>query len=369
VLRDHDVADAARGRRERCREDLAARFLHVELDPVGVRHDRDPTVAGGLEPGVGRRSADPRPETLEPVLGVVATDGELARAVVRQREQLRDPALAQAPPGLPELEPDRSGECAARLCEHRPELVGRHGDRFGLDRERRLRTGERGECADDGRRRALAIQLAAGLTVDEHGLETVEHDRRLAVVLVELVRDLRELILERGLVDLSRWSDIGAEDPDPDALEPAQRPQALPLPPGRVDRGRPVGLDAEPVRSDLPALRAAEEGHGDVLEHVRAPLEELLRSRRGHPSDADARDRDAGRDPRRRACEDRAEERRQRERDGNRRRKALQEQPRTRASSTRFEHAVLRPDRQGSKSSETPKEPLRTRTARFRRSR
>ena len=247
---------------------------------------------------------------------------------MRKLEQLRDPRLAQAPPGLPELEPNRRREREARLREDGPQLLFRHGDLLDLDGQGRVGAGERGERADHGRGSPVTAQLAAGVSLDEHRLQPVQHDCRLALRLVELERDLAELVLERRLVDLRRRRDVRAEDPDADALKAAQRPETLSLAPRGVDRGGPVGLDAEPMRGHLPALGAAEERHRDVLERRRAPLEELLRGRRGHPADADARDRDAGGDLRGRAGEDRAEERGERQGDRDRRRERLQEQPR-----------------------------------------
>jgi hypothetical protein len=164
-------------------------------------------------------------------------------------------------------------------------LLDLHRQRGGCAREGR-------EGPDDRRRRGLSVEHAADALRDHERLEPLQDDRRLADGLVELLRELRQLIVERGLVDLRRRRDVGAEHAHADPLEAAERAEAVALLERRVDRRAPVGLDAEPVRRDAPAPVAAEEDDRDVLERLRPPLQQLLGGRRGHPADADTGDRD-----------------------------------------------------------------------------
>src|SRR5207248_10050770 len=93
-----------------------------------------------------------------------------------------------------------------------------------------------------------------------------------------------------------------------EALEAAQRAEAVTLALRRVDRRLPVRLDPELDRADREALAAGDEDDLPPGRGGRAPLDQRPRVLRLEAADVDAVDRDAVRDRRRRAGEDEAED-------------------------------------------------------------
>ena len=97
-------------------------------------------------------------------------------------------------------------------------------------------------------------------TVD--GLQPAQSQGGVAVLLVDLLRDLSDEVLERRLVDLGRRMDVGAEDAYAEPAEAAERAEAVTLPTGGLDARAPVDLDAECARADLPLRPAARNSTG-----------------------------------------------------------------------------------------------------------
>ena len=118
-----------------------------------------------------------------------------------------------------------------------------------------------------------------------------------------------ELEVERGVVGLHGRRDLGAEEPRLEAAEAADGAEALALVGGRLDRGGPVGLDAERRGLDREALVAGREDHGNARDLVEALLEQRARLLRRQAADVDARDLDAVGDPGGRAREREPEQR------------------------------------------------------------
>ena len=129
------------------------------------------------------------------------------------------------------------------------------------------------------------------------------------MALVDLACEAGELVVEGGRVDLDGRHDVGAEEAGLQAAEAAHGAEALPLVGGRLERGRPVDLDAERRRLDRIALAPGREHDRHARDAVEAPLEERTRLLRRQPADVDAGDRDTLGDPRRRSGERKPDER------------------------------------------------------------
>jgi len=142
-------------------------------------------------------------------------------------------------------------------------------------------------------------------------------DRRVARAAVDPLGDLPELVLERAVQDARGRRDVGAEERDVEALEPAPRAEPVALALRRVDRGLPVRLDPQLARTDREAPPGSREDHRPLGEARRAALEQPAGDLRIEAADVDAVDPDAVRDRRRRAGEHESEhDRGRRERDG-----------------------------------------------------
>ena len=152
------------------------------------------------------------------------------------------------PAGLAEHELNRRRERDARLARGARE---RGGPNMGLLRAKRQRhrARQRGR-ARRARRRACArlrrlSSTDAGLGRHDDEGRAVADERGVARLPVDALRDLIELVLQRAVQDGRRRRDVGAEEGDVEALEPAERAESAALPLRRVDCGLPVRLDAE----------------------------------------------------------------------------------------------------------------------------
>ena len=124
---------------------------------------------------------------------------------------------------------------------------------------------------------------------------------------VDRALDPVEPVAQGSVVHLGRRCDVGAEEAQVEAAKAAQRAEALALPPHRVHGSRPVDLDSEPPRLELPHVRADAKGHGHGCKRVRLLLEDPLGLLRRLAADVDARDPHAVGDPARAAGEGKAE--------------------------------------------------------------
>jgi hypothetical protein len=139
------------------------------------------------------------------------------------------------------------------------------------------------------------------------------------VALINCLREAGELEVEGGAVGLHRGCDLGPEEPSLEPAEAADGAEALSLTARRLDRGGPVGLDAERGGLDRIALAAGGEDDRCGGDPVEAPLQQHTRLLGRQAPDLDPSDRDAIGDPRSRAGEREAdqsgENREQRKRD------------------------------------------------------
>ena len=149
--------------------------------------------------------------------------------------------------------------------------------------------------------------------------EAAPNELRLDVALVDVLGEAGELELERSLVHPHRRSDLGAEETRLQPLEASNGAEALTLARSRLDRGRPVGLDAERRRLDRILLAARREDDRNVGDLLRPVLEQRPRLALRQPTDVDAGDLHTVGDPHGRAGEGKADQRRQdgEERQGN----------------------------------------------------
>ena len=162
------------------------------------------------------------------------------------------------------------------------------GERRGTDARLLRAQRQRHRAGRPVERRELADERARGRGAVEHvsgpgGTTTIRRpadDRRVARAAVDLLRDLPELVLERAVQDGRGRRDVGAEERDVEALEPAPRAEAVALALRRVDRRLPVRLDPERGRADREALPGGREDDRPLGEARGAALEQP----RGRPS-------------------------------------------------------------------------------------
>ena len=128
---------------------------------------------------------------------------------------------------------------------------------------------------------------------DEQGAQAAELDRRLARVLRDRRGEALHVVPQRGVVDAHGRCNVGAEHARIEPAIAAERPEAVALAPGGLDRGRPVDREAELPRRQLPRAVAGREDDGRRGDGGRAALELYPRLPRRHPGDVDARDRHA----------------------------------------------------------------------------
>ena len=200
---------------------------------------------------------------------------ELPLAAVGQVEQAGEPPARQAPARLIERERDRCRQRRPHV-PRRPACSVAVGDRRDARPERAARRARRSKPAS-----AATIVAAAASRLSSRparpGTATGCSPRRRSAAsrcCWSISRaSLPDEEVERGLVDLGRRMDVGAEDAHADPAEAAQRPEAVALPPGGLDAGAPVDLDAERARADLPRATGRPELDRNVAQPVGAPLE------------------------------------------------------------------------------------------------
>ena len=187
-----------------------------------------------------------------------------------------------------------TGERDAYLLGDRGDRVLSHGRRRGLDRQGdrpfALEGGETGHDRLPGRG---SVEAAARLPGNHDRLSVAQNDRRLAPVHVDLLRDHAELALEGGRVGASRRVDIGAEQPELQALEPAERHRSVPAVDRRHRRGAPIAADGELRRGDRPAAAGPREDDRLRGERMGPCVELGLCLGCGEAADVLTRDRDA----------------------------------------------------------------------------
>ena len=126
------------------------------------------------------------------------------------------------------------------------------------------------ELGDDDRGRRLPVELAARLAGDDLGLEAVEDERGLDRGAVDLRGDALEPLDERRLEDIGGRLDLGAEEPQPDPLEPSEREGRVAALHDFLGGGRPVPFDVENGRPDGDPVLGG--GEDDGLEAWRASV-------------------------------------------------------------------------------------------------
>ena len=187
------------------------------------------------------------------------------------------------PAGLAEPELDRRRERDPRLPRGRRER--RSADSRRLDAERQLDLGraalERGELLHHRARGRGAIEDAPCLRRPNDDLDAVTDDARRRAARGSRPCAIRpSWYCERAVQDARRRRHVGSEELHVEALEAADRAEAVTLALRRADRRLPVGLDPELGRPDRVTLATREEDDRLVLDRVGAPLEQ----RRGRPS-------------------------------------------------------------------------------------
>ena len=193
------------------------------------------------------------------VTSVFPATGRLSSSAMRQRGSFQRVPSYSSRTGR--------GQRGARLRRGGSEIGRRHLDGIEHDRQRdRLPALEPREGADDPVRRHVPREPAAGLPRDDLDSEPAADELRLDVSLVDRAREPGELEVERRLVDLHRRRDLGAEEARLQPLETADGAEALSLLRGRLDRGRPVRLDAERGRLDREFPAAGGEDDGCALD-------------------------------------------------------------------------------------------------------
>ena len=138
-----------------------------------------------------------------------------------------------------------------------------------------------------------SVEAAARLPGNHDRLSVAQNDRRLAPVHVDLLRDHAELALEGGRVGASGRVDIGAEQPELQALEPPERHRSVPAVDGRHRRGAPIAADGELRRGDRPAAAGPREDDRLRGERMGPCVELGLSLGCGEAADVLTRDRDA----------------------------------------------------------------------------
>ncbi len=165
---------------------------------------------------LGRRAADRRAPCCR---------RSAARAAARASRGERTPA------GLSELEPDRRRERDPRLARSRRERRG--ADARLLDAERQLDPAPSCARARRAPRRSArgrgAVEDAARLRGADDDLKAVADERGVRAARDHVLRDQAELIVQRAVQDGRRRRHVGAEDLHVEALEAADRAEAVAL--------------------------------------------------------------------------------------------------------------------------------------------
>ena len=280
----------------------------VELNAGQRRHDVDARVDDG-ERRVARLLLDALAEPAKPVVGRGAAHRERRRAAVRQVEERRKLPRRDQPARLAEPELDRSRERHLCLPRCRRERRGAHAR--GLNAERQLDSRrapfERAELLHHRPRSGFTVEDAARPRRLDGDLRAVAHELGVPRCAVHVLRNQRDLIVERAVQHGRRRRHVGPEHLHVEPLEAPNRAEAVALALRRVDRGLPVGLDTELGGADRVVLAAGQEDDRLVRHRVRAPLQEGAGVLRAHAADVDAVDAHARGERRGRPCEDKAE--------------------------------------------------------------
>ena len=161
-----------------------------------------------------------------------------------QREQRCDPPARHAPARLAVGEADRGGESGAGANCRVGEVVAADAGLGRRERKRHRQPAiEARESADDDRGRCSPVELTARAALDDAHGEPSPHEPRIDALPIDRASDLSRACSHGRVVGLDRWGDVDAEEPRPQALEAADRPEAATL--GRGRRSLPVGRDAE----------------------------------------------------------------------------------------------------------------------------
>ena len=187
------------------------------------RYDNDAAAFEDVERRVLRRPADPMAEPCEVAPGAGATDVELARAVLRQREDRRELALGQPPRSRAQVHAHAPRERGAHLQKRRLKVGGRDARRVDAHGKVDLPAAVKpGECVDERVPGRLAVEHAAGAACDHRRLEPAQDDRGVTVRRVDYAAHAPELVVERTLGGTRRGRDIRAEDANADPAQAAE---------------------------------------------------------------------------------------------------------------------------------------------------
>ena len=200
-----------------------------------------------------------------------------------------------------------SAVCSCSTAGARPAVV----HRGRVDHDRQLddpRTLEARERADDRGAGGCLVEPAARASGDDPRLQPAQHDRGVAVRRPDRGIDPAKVDVERALPGPRGRRDVGAEQADAHAAQPAPRREALALGLGPLDRGAPVDLDTEVDRPLAETAPAGREDDRDACDGARLCLQPRDRLAGGQTTDVDAGDPHAGGDPVGRAREGQPDE-------------------------------------------------------------
>ena len=161
----------------------------------------------------------------------------------------------------------------------------------------------------------LPVEALPGPPGDNRRPEPVQDDRGVAMGRVDGLLDLVQPVPQRGVVGLSRGSDVRAEEPHVEPAEPSQRPEALSLAPHRINGRVPIDAYPKVSRLEVPRPGADAKRDRDGRELTCSSLEKPLCLARRLPADLDSGDPDSVGETSRRAGERESEHKRHERRD------------------------------------------------------
>ena len=259
---DGELGGAVVGR-ERRRRDRLRRRREVELEPGRRGPDHDLAGRRDLEPRVLRLAGDgsrrgargtPRPPRPANETSVAPPAGSC--------EQGGDSPARHPPARLAVGEPERCADSAVRACSGRIRQVG--GVNLRLGRRKRERDRARRDRIRREPRATTAAAAARSSSRPERPSTTfTARPVRTSFASTPLRstarRDLAELVVDGGVVGMEHRRHVEPEEPRPEALEAAERPEAAAVGGSHPDGGAPVGLDAELRGREREALAAGGE--------------------------------------------------------------------------------------------------------------
>src|SRR6266540_2951978 len=208
---------------ERSGEESALRCRHVEASSFPRGDHRRPSRARDVEGDLARRPADSLAEVGEIASGRRAADSQLPLPVLGKLEEGRDLVRRDRPVHALVREADGRRKRNSYLLGDPGESVARHRGRIDDDGQRYWTALEPGQRANDRPLRGVAVELSARLTRYDDRLPVSHHDRGFAPMDVDRPRDRAEAAVESPLLEDRSRLDVGAEQPQLDPLEPAQR--------------------------------------------------------------------------------------------------------------------------------------------------